>query len=103
MAALARAVGEVDVLVVAANATSTPQLRELTAESWDRLIDTNLTGKWNVVHAFLQPLPASHGTLILISSVSQLAKRSARPTSRAGVLASREGSASRSRDSCASP
>jgi NADP-dependent 3-hydroxy acid dehydrogenase YdfG len=71
VAALARAVGEVDVLVVAAG-TNIPRrrLRELTAESWDRLIDTNLTGKWNVVHAFLEPLLASHGTLILIGSVS---------------------------------
>ncbi len=71
VAALARAVGEVDVLVVAAG-TNIPRrrLRELTAESWDRLIDTNLTGKWNVVHAFLEPLLASQGTLILIGSVS---------------------------------
>jgi NADP-dependent 3-hydroxy acid dehydrogenase YdfG len=69
--ALARAVGAVDVLVVAAG-TNIPRrrLRELTGESWDRLIDTNLTGKWNVVHAFLEPLLASHGTLILIGSVS---------------------------------
>jgi NADP-dependent 3-hydroxy acid dehydrogenase YdfG len=71
VAALAVAVGAVDVLVVAAG-TNIPRrrLRELTGESWDRLIDTNLNGTWNVVHAFLEPLLASHGTIILIGSVS---------------------------------
>ena len=71
VAALARAVGTVDVLVVAAG-TNIPRrrLRELTGESWDRLIDTNLNGTWNVVHAFLEPLLESHGTIILIGSVS---------------------------------
>jgi len=69
--ALASAVGAVDVLVVAAG-TNIPRrrLRELTGESWDTLIDTNLTGTWNVVHAFLEPLLASHGTIVLIGSVS---------------------------------
>lgn len=69
--ALAGAVGAVDVLVVAAG-TNLPRrrLRELTGESWDRLIDTNLTGTWNVVRAFLEPLLESHGTIILIGSVS---------------------------------
>jgi NADP-dependent 3-hydroxy acid dehydrogenase YdfG len=69
--ALARAVGALDVLVVAAG-TNIPRrrLRELTGESWDRLIETNLTGTWNVVHAFLEPLLESHGTIILIGSVS---------------------------------
>jgi NADP-dependent 3-hydroxy acid dehydrogenase YdfG len=71
VAALADAVGDVDVLVVAAG-TNIPRrrLRELTGESWDKLIDTNLNGTWNVVHAFLEPLLASRGTIILIGSVS---------------------------------
>jgi NADP-dependent 3-hydroxy acid dehydrogenase YdfG len=69
--AFANAVGAVDVLVVAAG-TNIPRrrVRELTGESWDRLIDTNLTGTWNVVHAFLEPLLESRGTIILIGSVS---------------------------------
>jgi NADP-dependent 3-hydroxy acid dehydrogenase YdfG len=69
--ALAGAVGALDVLVIAAG-TNLPRrrLRELTAESWDKLIDTNLTGSWNVIHAFLEPLLASRGTIILIGSVS---------------------------------
>jgi NADP-dependent 3-hydroxy acid dehydrogenase YdfG len=71
VATLASAVGAVDVLVVAAG-TNLPRrrLRELTGESWDKLIDTNLTGAWNVVHAFLEPLLAAHGTIVLIGSVS---------------------------------
>jgi NADP-dependent 3-hydroxy acid dehydrogenase YdfG len=71
VAALARAVGAVDVLIVAAG-TNIPRrrLRELTGESWDGLIAANLTGTWNVVHAFLEPLLESHGTIILIGSVS---------------------------------
>jgi NADP-dependent 3-hydroxy acid dehydrogenase YdfG len=71
VAALADGVGAVDVLIVAAG-TNIPRrrLRELTGESWDGLIAANLTGTWNVVHAFVEPLLASHGTIILIGSVS---------------------------------
>jgi NADP-dependent 3-hydroxy acid dehydrogenase YdfG len=91
VAALAASVGAVDVLVVAAG-TNLPRrrLRELTAESWDKLIDTNLTGTWNVVHAFLEPLLASHGTIVLIGSVSgSWPDRSglAYQSAKAGVLA----------------
>jgi NADP-dependent 3-hydroxy acid dehydrogenase YdfG len=69
--ALAGAVGAADVLVVAAG-TNIPRrrLHELTGEAWDRLVATNLTGTWNVVHAFLKPMLESHGTIILIGSVS---------------------------------
>jgi len=71
VAALASAVGAVDVLVVAAGANiPRRRLRELTGEAWDGLVDTNLTGTWNVVNAFLEPLLASHGTIVLIGSVS---------------------------------
>jgi len=69
--AFARAVGALDVLVVAAGANiPRRRLRELTGESWDHLIGANLTGTWNVVHAFLEPLLESRGTIILIGSVS---------------------------------
>jgi NADP-dependent 3-hydroxy acid dehydrogenase YdfG len=69
--ALAAAVGALDVLVVAAG-TNIPRrrLRELTGASWDDLIAANLTGTWNVVRAFLEPLLDSHGTIVLIGSVS---------------------------------
>jgi NAD(P)-dependent dehydrogenase (short-subunit alcohol dehydrogenase family) len=71
VAALAREIGEVDVLVIAAG-TNLPRrrLRELTGESWDELIGANLTGTWNVVSAFLEPLLAANGLVELISSVS---------------------------------
>jgi NADP-dependent 3-hydroxy acid dehydrogenase YdfG len=71
VAALAEAVGAVDVLVVAAGANiPRRRVRELTGESWDGLIAANLTGTWNVVQAFLEPLLAARGTIILIGSVS---------------------------------
>ena len=71
VAALADAVGAVDVLVVAAGMNiPRRRLRELTGDAWDGLVATNLTGTWNVVHAFVEPLLASHGTIILIGSVS---------------------------------
>lgn len=71
VAALASSVGALDALVVAAGANiPRRRLRELTDESWDHLIGANLTGTWNVVHAFLAPLLESHGTIVLIGSVS---------------------------------
>ena len=71
VAALAGEIGALDVLVVAAGANiAKRRLRELTHESWDHLIDANLNGTWNVVHAFLEPLLESHGTIVLIGSVS---------------------------------
>jgi NADP-dependent 3-hydroxy acid dehydrogenase YdfG len=68
---LAVAVGALDALVVAAgtNIKERP-LYELTPERWDHLIAVNLTGTWNLVHAFLEPLLAARGTLVLIGSVS---------------------------------
>jgi NADP-dependent 3-hydroxy acid dehydrogenase YdfG len=71
VAALAAGIGALDVLVVAAGANiPRRRLRELTDESWDHLIAANLTGTWNVVHAFLDPLLEAHGTIVLIGSVS---------------------------------
>ena len=69
--ALTEAVGALDVLVVAAGTNiARRRLQELTGDAWDRLVATNLTGTWNVVHAFLKPLLESRGTIILIGSVS---------------------------------
>jgi NADP-dependent 3-hydroxy acid dehydrogenase YdfG len=68
---LAVAVGSLDALVIAAGTNvKERRLYELTAESWDHLLATNLTGAWNVVHAFLEPLLAAGGTIVLIGSVS---------------------------------
>ena len=56
-------------LVVSAGANiPRRRLHELTFESWDQLIAANLTGAFNLVHAFLEPLRG--GVLIVIGSVS---------------------------------
>ena len=71
VAALAAEIRALDVLVVAAGANlPRRRLHELTGESWDHLIAANLTGTWNVVRGFLDPLLEAHGTIILIGSVS---------------------------------
>jgi NADP-dependent 3-hydroxy acid dehydrogenase YdfG len=71
VAALAGGMDALDALIVAAG-TNVPRrrLRELTPETWDELIAVNLTGAWNLVHAFLEPLLASRGAIVLIGSVS---------------------------------
>jgi NAD(P)-dependent dehydrogenase (short-subunit alcohol dehydrogenase family) len=59
----------VDALVVAAGANIPKRrLHELTYESWDHLIASNLTGPANALLAFLPKL--SGGTLVIIGSVS---------------------------------
>jgi NAD(P)-dependent dehydrogenase (short-subunit alcohol dehydrogenase family) len=89
--ALADRMEALDVLVIAAGANiPRRRLRELTDESWDRLIDANLTGTWNLVRALLEPLLASRGTIILIGSVSGSWPDRSGPayqTAKAGVLA----------------
>jgi NADP-dependent 3-hydroxy acid dehydrogenase YdfG len=71
VAALAAEIGALDVLVVAAGANiPRRRLRELTGDSWDHMIAANLTGTWNVVRAFLDPLVEAHGTIVLVGSVS---------------------------------
>ena len=59
----------VDALIVAAGANiPRRRLHELTYESWDHLIGSNLTGPANALLAFLPKL--SGGTLVIIGSVS---------------------------------
>ena len=71
VAALAREIGELHVLVVAAgvNIKERP-LKELSLEGWDQLIGINLTGAFNVVHSFLPALRETRGDIVLIGSVS---------------------------------
>jgi NADP-dependent 3-hydroxy acid dehydrogenase YdfG len=68
---LAATIGRLDALVIAAG-VNVPErrLHQLTPESWDHIVGTNLTGAFNVVHAFLEPLLAARGTIVLIGSVS---------------------------------
>lgn len=58
--------------VVYCAGTNVPQRRlgELAPEDWDRLVETNLTGAFNVVQATLARLRASRGDLVITSSVS---------------------------------
>jgi NAD(P)-dependent dehydrogenase (short-subunit alcohol dehydrogenase family) len=89
--ALATDFESLDALIVAAG-TNVPgrRLHELTHETWDQIIDTNLTGPFNLLHAFLGALRAAHGTLVIVGSVSgSFTDRSgpAYQASKAGVLA----------------
>ncbi|RKQ92098.1 NADP-dependent 3-hydroxy acid dehydrogenase YdfG [Solirubrobacter pauli] len=59
----------VDALVVAAGTNiKDRRLHELTYERWDHVIDANLTGPFNALHAFLPRLGG--GTVVIIGSVS---------------------------------
>ncbi len=61
----------IDVLVVAAGMNFPERrLEQLTAESWDQMISVNLSGAFYAIRAALPFLRSSHGTVILISSVS---------------------------------
>jgi NADP-dependent 3-hydroxy acid dehydrogenase YdfG len=59
-------------ILVAAAGTNIKQRRveQLTPEAFDDLIALNLTGPFNLVNAFLDPLRAAHGDVVLIGSVS---------------------------------
>jgi len=61
----------VDAVVVAAG-TNLPDrsIDRLTPEGWDTLLAVNLTGAFNVVHAFLPALRQTRGDVVLIGSVS---------------------------------
>jgi len=61
----------IDALVYCAG-TNLPKRRlgELTPAAWDELVAANLTGAFNCVHAALAKLRASHGDLVIVSSVS---------------------------------
>jgi NADP-dependent 3-hydroxy acid dehydrogenase YdfG len=63
--------GPVHIVVVAAG-TNLPErsLDVLTPEAFDRLVAVNLTGAFNVVHAFLDAIRATRGDVVLIGSIS---------------------------------
>jgi NAD(P)-dependent dehydrogenase (short-subunit alcohol dehydrogenase family) len=63
--------GPLDALVVAAGINFPERrLEQLTPDAWDRMIATNLTGAFNLVHAFFERLRAARGDVVLIGSVS---------------------------------
>ncbi len=83
--------GPVHALIVAAG-TNLPDrsLDRLTPEGWDKLISVNLTGAFNVVHAFLGALRVTRGDAILIGSISGSwpdVSGSAYQAAKAGLLA----------------
>lgn len=63
--------GDVHAVVVAAG-TNVPErrLEELEPETWDHMLAVNLTGAYNVVHAFLPALREARGDAVLVGSVS---------------------------------
>ncbi len=58
--------------VVVAAGTNLPDrsIDRLTPEGWDTLLAVNLTGAFNVVHAFLPALRQTRGDAVLIGSIS---------------------------------
>jgi NADP-dependent 3-hydroxy acid dehydrogenase YdfG len=89
-------------LVVAAG-TNVRQRRlgELTPEDWDRLVDTNLTGAFNLVHAFLPAVRETRGDVVLIGSVSGAWPDGSGPAyqaTKAGLLALARGGAFEGRE-----
>jgi NAD(P)-dependent dehydrogenase (short-subunit alcohol dehydrogenase family) len=69
--ALADEIGALDALIVTAGTNvKARRLDELTHESWDAIVAASLTGAWNLVHAFREPLLESGGTIVLVGSVS---------------------------------
>jgi NADP-dependent 3-hydroxy acid dehydrogenase YdfG len=63
--------GPLDALIVAAGVNiKERRLEQLAPETWDELIATNLTGSFNLVHAFLDRLRDARGDVVLIGSVS---------------------------------
>ncbi len=63
--------GPVHAVVIAAG-TNLPErsLDRLAPEAWDMMLAINLTGPYNVVHAFLEALRETRGDVVLIGSVS---------------------------------
>ncbi len=91
VAALAGEIGALDVLVVAAGINiPRRRLHQLTPESWDAILGVNLTGPFNLIHAFLDRLKAARGDVVLIGSVSGSWPDRSGPAyaaSKAGILA----------------
>ena len=88
---------QLDVLVAAAGTNVTGRrLGELTPETWDELVATNLTGVFNAVSAALPALRAARGLVVVVGSVSAAWPDRSGPAyqaTKAGVLAFARGAA----------
>jgi NADP-dependent 3-hydroxy acid dehydrogenase YdfG len=94
--ALAAELGALDVLVIAAGANiKERRLHQLTGESFDFMLGANLTGPFNVLHAFLPALREARGDLVVIASVSGRSPDRSGPAyqaAKAGAIALTHGS-----------
>jgi NAD(P)-dependent dehydrogenase (short-subunit alcohol dehydrogenase family) len=94
--------GPLHALVVAAGTNiKQRRLEQLTSDAFDDLIALNLAGPFNLVSAFLAPLRAARGDVVLIGSVSGSWPDVSGPTyqaSKAAVLAFARGAAFDERD-----
>jgi NAD(P)-dependent dehydrogenase (short-subunit alcohol dehydrogenase family) len=94
--------GPLHVLVVAAGINiKRRRLDQLTPEAFDDLMALNLAGPFNLVKAFLEPLRATRGDVVLIGSVSGSwpdISGAAYQASKAAVLAFARGAAFDERD-----
>jgi NADP-dependent 3-hydroxy acid dehydrogenase YdfG len=71
VAQLARTIGSLNALVVAAGVNiKRRRFEETSPQDWDRVLATNLTGAFNVMRAFLPALRETRGDVVLIGSVS---------------------------------
>ena len=71
VAALARAIGPLHALVVAAGINvKRRRFDETSPEDWDRILATNLTGAFDLVRLLLPALRETRGDVVLIGSVS---------------------------------
>jgi NAD(P)-dependent dehydrogenase (short-subunit alcohol dehydrogenase family) len=102
VAALSAELPALDILVVAAG-TNIPEraLDRLTPEGWDELVAVNLTGAFNLLHAFRGALRAARGHVVVVGSVSGSwpdVSGAAYQAAKAGVLALTRAAAFEERD-----
>jgi len=62
--------GQIDVLIANAGVGSFAPIDELTVESWNEIIDTNLTGVFYSIKASVEAIKSSKGAIITISSLA---------------------------------
>jgi NAD(P)-dependent dehydrogenase (short-subunit alcohol dehydrogenase family) len=67
---LTERLGAIDILVNCAGITGRSRIDDVNApEVWDRICDVNLTGLFNVTHAFVPALKVTGGCIINLSSI----------------------------------